>query len=183
MLSVEQVLQHYKMEVHKSFGDELRCLCPFHNDHNPSFDINASSGVWICRSGPNCGGGNLIQFVAKKEHVDLQTAELLLNNDFSLIISDRIGHTEEEARQIRIVNDAREENVVTAEFVKGFVNTVLANISHLPLSDPGVINDWMKVLVYIKSDKDLHTEDEYYDLYGEFLRDTQSLRELGDVRN
>lgn len=174
MLSVEQVLQHYKMEIHKSFGDELRCLCPFHNDHHPSFDINSTTGIWICRAG--CGGGNLIQFVATKEHVDLQTAELLLNNDFSFIVSDRIGHTEEELRQIKIANDTRTENAASQEFIKGFVNTVLGNISRLLLSDPGVINDWMKILVYVKSDKEPHVEDEYYDLYGEFLKDTQLLR-------
>ena len=175
MLSVEQVLKHYKIAVHQPMGDELRCLCPFHADHNPSFDINSTSGVWICRSG--CGGGNLIQFVAKKENVDFATAELLLNNDFSLIINDKLGHAMESLHQSVAENDARVPDAVTLDFVKGFINTVLGNISQLPVVESSVIGDWMKVLVYVKSDTTLHTQDEYLDLYGEFLADTKSMRE------
>ena len=174
MLSVEEVLKHYKMEVDRTIGDELRCLCPFHADHNPSFDINASSGVWICRAG--CGGGNLFQFVAKKEHVDLQTAELLLTNDFSLVINDRLGHDEEEIRQVRISSDTRTEDYADQAFIKAFVNTVLLSISSLPISCRDIIGDWIKILVYVKSDKEHHTEKEYYRLYGEFLHDVQLLR-------
>lgn len=174
MLSVEQVLKHYKIVVHQRMGDELRCLCPFHNDHNPSFDINSGTGFWICRSG--CGGGNLIQFVAKKENVDFATAELLLNNDFSLIINDKLGHAMESLHESVAINEAREPEAAEIAFVKGFINTVLQYMSGLSLDDPGLVNDWMKVLIFVKSDPEKHTEDEYYALYREFLKDVKSLK-------
>jgi hypothetical protein len=179
MLSVQQVLKHYKMAVHQTIGDELSCLCPFHNDHNPSLNINSESGFWICRSG--CGGGNLIQFVAKKEKVDFATAELLLNNDFSEIINDKVGHTLESLHQSVAINDAREPAAADQAFVRGFINTIFENLSRLPVTDTRTISDWMKVLIYAKSDTEPHTQDDYFSLYREFLKDAKLMRETGNV--
>lgn len=38
-------------------GDEAEALCPFHDDHNPSFSFNRRKGVWKCWAG--CGSGGL----------------------------------------------------------------------------------------------------------------------------
>jgi len=35
-------------------------LCPFHDDHHPSFGVNAEGNYWHCFAG--CGGGSLIDF-------------------------------------------------------------------------------------------------------------------------
>ncbi|HUV53359.1 MAG TPA: CHC2 zinc finger domain-containing protein [Dehalococcoidia bacterium] len=35
-------------------------LCPFHDDHNPSFAVNDSGNYWKCFAG--CGGGSVIDF-------------------------------------------------------------------------------------------------------------------------
>lgn len=42
-------------------GDEIRALCPFHDDRNPSFSANTSSGLWICHAG--CGQGCFNDFL------------------------------------------------------------------------------------------------------------------------
>lgn len=35
-------------------------LCPFHDDHNPSFSVNDKENFWHCFAG--CGGGSVIDF-------------------------------------------------------------------------------------------------------------------------
>jgi hypothetical protein len=47
-------------------------LCPFHDDHAPSFGINTEKNYWHCFSG--CGGGDLISFYKKYFNVDYPTA-------------------------------------------------------------------------------------------------------------
>jgi DNA primase len=42
------------LEVKSRSGDELVCLCPFHNDSTPSFWANTVKGLWVCYS---CGVG------------------------------------------------------------------------------------------------------------------------------
>ena len=38
-------------------------LCPFHDDHNPSFSVNDAENYWCCFAG--CGGGSVIDFWMK----------------------------------------------------------------------------------------------------------------------
>lgn len=40
------------LDVRLYSGDEAYCLCPFHDDANPSFAINRETGLWICHG---CG--------------------------------------------------------------------------------------------------------------------------------
>jgi len=47
-------------------------LCPFHDDHNPSFSVNASENYWQCFAG--CGGGSIIDFWMKWEGCDFINA-------------------------------------------------------------------------------------------------------------
>lgn len=47
-------------------------LCPFHDDHHPSFGINAEGNYWNCFAG--CGGGSVIDFWMLQEGVDFKTA-------------------------------------------------------------------------------------------------------------
>jgi len=35
-------------------------LCPFHDDHHPSFGVNDEGNYWHCFAG--CGGGSVIDF-------------------------------------------------------------------------------------------------------------------------
>ena len=46
--------------------------CPFHDDHNPSFGVNAKSNYWHCFTG--CGGGSVIDFWMKWRGCEFGTA-------------------------------------------------------------------------------------------------------------
>jgi hypothetical protein len=55
---IENVLR--KLEHVQFYGDEVEALCPFHDDHHPSFYININTGLWNCRA---CGkAGNIYTF-------------------------------------------------------------------------------------------------------------------------
>lgn len=56
-------------------GGEWKMLCPFHDDHDPSLDVNDAKGLWLCRSAkcvsynkegePVKTGGDLITFARR----------------------------------------------------------------------------------------------------------------------
>ena len=47
-------------------------LCPFHDDHTPSFGVNIEGNYWHCFAG--CGGGSAIDFWMKWRSCDFGTA-------------------------------------------------------------------------------------------------------------
>jgi DNA primase len=47
-------------------------LCPFHDDHRPSFGVNDEGNYWHCFAG--CGGGSVIDFWMKWRECDFTTA-------------------------------------------------------------------------------------------------------------
>jgi hypothetical protein len=47
-------------------------LCPFHDDHRPSFGVNAEGNYWNCFAG--CGGGSVIDFWMRWRKCDFTTA-------------------------------------------------------------------------------------------------------------
>jgi hypothetical protein len=47
-------------------------LCPFHDDHHPSFGVNAEGNYWNCWAG--CGGGSVIDFWMQWRKCDFTTA-------------------------------------------------------------------------------------------------------------
>ena len=58
-------------------------LCPFHDDHNPSFSVNDTENYWQCFAG--CGGGSIIDFWMKWQECDfvdaiLELAKILLTD-------------------------------------------------------------------------------------------------------
>jgi DNA primase catalytic core len=65
-------------------GKELIGLCPFHDDRNPSLNIDPAKNVWSCKGA--CGeGGDVILWVMRAEGVSFHHAlELLKRDHFSL---------------------------------------------------------------------------------------------------
>jgi DNA primase len=56
----------------KRKGREMIGLCPFHDDHRPSFNVNPSKQIFKCFA---CGaGGNVIQFVQMRENLSFPQA-------------------------------------------------------------------------------------------------------------
>lgn len=67
------VLAHYDIDA-KGDGNELRCCCPFHEDDKPSMTVNQDKVVFNCHAS-GCGEkGNILDFVASMEDLDLRPA-------------------------------------------------------------------------------------------------------------
>lgn len=83
---ITDLLTSIGVEVVKS-GQEIQCRCPVHvkrtgkDDRNPSFYINAESGLWLCYS---CGAkGNLSHLIAEMTGAnaeDPEVAMMILNH-------------------------------------------------------------------------------------------------------
>jgi DNA primase len=57
-------------------GTKYKALCPFHDDHNPSLELNPERQSYKCWS---CGaGGDIFDFVQKIEHVEFPEALRML---------------------------------------------------------------------------------------------------------
>lgn len=60
---VLEALESYGIHSKKAGGDNVIALCPFHDDHSPSFCINVQNGLFICYA---CGEkGTFWQFLTK----------------------------------------------------------------------------------------------------------------------
>ncbi|MBN1392543.1 MAG: DNA primase [Sedimentisphaerales bacterium] len=56
----------------KRKGREMVGLCPFHDDHQPSFNVNPSKQIFKCFA---CGaGGDVVKFVQMREHLSFPQA-------------------------------------------------------------------------------------------------------------
>ena len=68
-------------------NEKHKALCPFHNDHSPSFSVNQDKQIYKCFS---CGeSGNVITFVQKYNNLSFQEAiKLLAENAGINIILD-----------------------------------------------------------------------------------------------
>jgi DNA primase catalytic core len=63
-------------------GKELIGLCPFHDDRNPSLNIDPAENVWHCKGA--CGeGGDVILWVQRAEGVSFKHALELLKKDYA----------------------------------------------------------------------------------------------------
>lgn len=66
---VEVIGQYVKIEP---AGKNYRCVCPFHDDHNPSMSISPSHQLFHCFS---CGAkGNVANFVQRYEKIEFSEA-------------------------------------------------------------------------------------------------------------
>ena len=88
-VTMEQVLQHYGLleKLHRN-GDRLTGTCPLHDgDNKTAFRVSLSKNCWNCFSRCGCGG-NVLDFVAKKENISLLKAANLLVEWFNLTIEE-----------------------------------------------------------------------------------------------
>ena len=67
---IEDIIGHY-LPIEKK-GRSLKCVCPFHDDHDPSMSISSDKQIFKCFV---CGtGGNVFQFVEKFEKISFYEA-------------------------------------------------------------------------------------------------------------
>ena len=72
-------------------GSEFKGLCPFHDDHNPSFTVSPAKHFYHCFA---CGAhGDIISFIQEFEKVDFKTAcEKLGAKDFTTAMRPTVSH-------------------------------------------------------------------------------------------
>lgn len=67
---IVEVISHY-LQVHRQ-GKDYKCICPFHDDHDPSMSISPDRQIFKCFV---CGkGGNVFTFVQEYEKVSFPEA-------------------------------------------------------------------------------------------------------------
>lgn len=100
-VTMEQVLAHYRLgERFKRHKDNLSGPCPIHRGSNPNqFRVSLSKNCWNCFSDCKCGG-NVLDFVAKMEGVELQAAALRMVEWFKLDLS-RLNRDAPESKAVR----------------------------------------------------------------------------------
>jgi len=86
-VSMVQILEHYGLMGRlQQNGDRITGACPIHEGNNKTaFRVSISKNCWNCFSQCGCGG-NVLDFVAKKENVSLLKAANLLIEWFDLKI-------------------------------------------------------------------------------------------------
>jgi DNA primase len=78
-VSVQRLAEARGIKLTRS-GKELIGLCPFHDDHSPSLNIDPAKNVWHCKGA--CGeGGDVIQWVMRAQGVSFRHAVELLRAD------------------------------------------------------------------------------------------------------
>jgi DNA primase catalytic core len=79
-VSIERLAEARGIRLTRS-GKELIGLCPFHDDRNPSLNIDPAKNVWHCKGA--CGeGGDVILWVQRAEGVSFHHALELLKRDY-----------------------------------------------------------------------------------------------------
>lgn len=103
-------------------GTSYRGLCPFHDDHTPSFSVSPVKGIYKCFS---CGeSGNVVNFVMKHEQMTYPEALRWLANRYHIEIEER-EMSEEEKRQ----ESERESMFIVNEWAMKYFCDILHNDS------------------------------------------------------
>ena len=78
--SIVDVLNYYGLNLNHN-----KCLCPFHNDNNPSLVVNPKKNIATCFA---CGtGGNAISFVQKYEKI-VNNNDISFNEAITKVVSE-----------------------------------------------------------------------------------------------
>ena len=82
-VALADLCRDYGIEL-KPHGADLVGLCPFHDDHEPSFIVTPSKNLWNCLGACGAGGDNL-QLVMKKEGVSFRHAVEILQRKLGVV--------------------------------------------------------------------------------------------------
>ena len=87
-VSIERLAEARGIKLTRS-GKELIGLCPFHDDHSPSLNIDPAKNEWHCKGA--CGeGGDVIQWVMRAQGVSFRHAVELLRADHLPVAAEPI---------------------------------------------------------------------------------------------
>lgn len=79
-VTTRQAAGHYGIRV----GRNGMCVCPFHDDKNPSMKVDRRFHCFGCQA-----DGDVIDFVSRLENVSPKEAALMLAQDFSIPYEDK----------------------------------------------------------------------------------------------
>ena len=80
-VTTRQAAEHYGIKVSRNG----MCVCPFHNDKNPSVKVDRRFHCFGCQA-----DGDVIDFVSRLHNVGCRESALMLAQDFSIPYEDRI---------------------------------------------------------------------------------------------
>ena len=114
-VSMEEILDHYGLlKGLKRRKDELIGFCPIHDEkhyNKNSFCVSTVKNNWHCFS---CGaGGNVLDFVAAMENVDIRQAGLLIQKRFGVVS----GEDKKLVKEKRKIEEPKEEKKEPEEVV------------------------------------------------------------------
>jgi DNA primase len=90
-VDIVSLVADYGLPSHRT-GAKLKTLCPFHDDHNPSLELNPERQSYKCWS---CGaGGDIFTFVKEIERVDFPEAVRMLAERAGIILEAPVGGPE-----------------------------------------------------------------------------------------
>jgi DNA primase len=74
-VTTRQAAEHYGIRV----GRNGMCVCPFHDDKNPSMKVDRRFHCFGCQA-----DGDVIDFISRLENVSPKEAAIMLAQDFSI---------------------------------------------------------------------------------------------------
>jgi len=110
----------------RTSGGKFLGLCPFHNDSNPSMNVNPNMGIYKCFA---CGaGGDVFRFVMEHEKMDFRSALEFVANTVGFILpklSQIQDENYEEKDLIRKLNELAnfwfKEQLAKSDFAKSYL--------------------------------------------------------------
>jgi len=107
-------------------GGKFLGLCPFHNDSNPSMNVNPHIGIYKCFA---CGaGGDVFKFVMEHEKVNYRTAIEFVANTVGFVLPKLTQIQDENSEEkdlIRKINEFAaawfKEQLLKSEFAKKYL--------------------------------------------------------------
>jgi DNA primase len=147
-VSLQRLVEASGIEL-KRHGADLRGLCPFHEDHNPSLVITPKKNVWNCL-GACRKGGSVIDWVMQTRGVSFRHAVELLKADHPSLTS-KLDHvvrkgTTEAVKLEAPFEPSAEDNSVLAQVVDYYHRTLkqtpeaMKYLASRGLTDPEMID-------------------------------------------
>lgn len=106
-IAVERLAQARGVEL-KAHGANLIGLCPFHDDHEPSFVVTSAKNLWHCL-GACQAGGSVIDFVMRAEGVSFRHAVEILRSELGGAGTPRTAGAE---RSVAVMPDADDRGLL-----------------------------------------------------------------------
>ena len=108
-------------------GKEYKCICPLHDDTDPSFTVYEKDGEWVWHCHGACNtGGDIFDFTEKKYKLDTHDAITAIADRYNIDIEEQRGQysreivSKDDARNTaqKVLVEIRRESEKANEFLK-----------------------------------------------------------------